>query len=798
MNRFHSFAVGLAIALPLFAAGCTGTEDRKARYLERGQDFLAQGNLDKARVEFSNALQIDPTDAQARYLAGRVAEKQIKPRDAVANYQAAIDADPEFIAARGALGRLYLLGGLPEKAREIVAPALLVAPEDAQLRTVRGGLRALDGDLAGALEDGEAAVKAAPDDEVALAFLAAQYRRQNRTEDAITTLQEGLERIPDSADLRVILAELLYDSGRKAEAIAQLETVATAHSAVLAHWQRLARVQLLDQNPEGAEQALRQAVAANPDSTDAKSALVVLLAAQKDQAAALAEMRKFIAADPKNAELKIAQGQFLESARQPDQAAALYREVIKSEGTDAQGLVARNRLAVQLVQKGDLPAAEALLAEVLAENPRDNDALILRAGIAMSRGETSAAITDLRAVLRDQPDAAPIMRALARAHQQDGDTELAEEALRSAAAANPLDVQSRFELASLLAASDRGSQALPVLEQLIKDAPDNVAAREAYFRVQAATGDLAGARRTAEELTVLQPDLPAGAMLLGALYEHDRKLGDAVREYDHALRVSSDPIPALTALVRVYLGQKQAAKAAERIQAVIDRAPQLAAAHNLLGEVRMASGDHAAALKAFDAAIGIQPSTWVPWRGKALTQVRLKQMDQAAATLADGIAKAGALELYVDLAAVQEQRGGIDDSIATYEDALKRHPQSLTAANNLAMLLVTYRKDQAGLDRAAQLAELLDGSERPALIDTRGWVKLQRGSVSEALPLLEEAAEKAPGSPVIRYHLGMAQLKSGDRAAAKQSLQAALAAGPGFAGAEEARAALASLENAGG
>ena len=44
-------------------AGC-GEEDRAETYLQRGQELFDQGNLVKARLEFKNALQIDPKQAR--------------------------------------------------------------------------------------------------------------------------------------------------------------------------------------------------------------------------------------------------------------------------------------------------------------------------------------------------------------------------------------------------------------------------------------------------------------------------------------------------------------------------------------------------------------------------------------------------------------------------------------------------------------------------------------------------------------------------------------------------------------
>jgi Tfp pilus assembly protein PilF len=49
----------------------------------------------------------------------------------------------------------------------------------------------------------------------------------------------------------------------------------------------------------------------------------------------------------------------------------------------------------------------------------------------------------------------------------------------------------------------------------------------------------------------------------------------------------------------------------------------------------------------------------------------------------------------------------------------------------------------------------------------------------------------------MRYHLGMAQLKTGDRASAAKNLEAAVRSGRQFHGAKEAQAALEQIKAAG-
>ena len=66
--RAVSAARALAVlALLLALDGCTGSQARFEGYMAQGQRYFAAGNVDKASVEFRNALQIDPQSVDALY-----------------------------------------------------------------------------------------------------------------------------------------------------------------------------------------------------------------------------------------------------------------------------------------------------------------------------------------------------------------------------------------------------------------------------------------------------------------------------------------------------------------------------------------------------------------------------------------------------------------------------------------------------------------------------------------------------------------------------------------------------------
>lgn len=786
-----------AVAIAGLMAGCGGTEQRKASYVEKGERYFAERNYEKARVEFRNALQIEPNDVHARYQLGRISEKLGNPREAAGHYQAAVDLDPNDLESRAALGRLYLLGGAPARAMELVTPGLTQDPNNAPLLTVRGAAKAQQGDVKGAFEDAEAAAKLAPNDEYAIALLASLYRQNSRADDAIQVVTAGIDRVPESVDLRVVLADLLMAQKKTTEAEAQLKRVVELQPDDVSHRYRLARFYVLSKNVPAAEQVMRDAIQAQPDSVEPKVALADLLASSGEAAKAETELKKFAAEEKDSAGMQLALARFYESQRKTDDAQRVYGEVIKAQDTRPDGLTARNRLAALLLAKQDVKGATALVEEVLAENPRDNDALTLRGNMALSRGDAPAAIADLRSVLRDQPNSAPVQRALARAHLQNNEPALAEETLRSAVQTSPNDKTLRSELAQLLTQSGRPEQARPVLEQLVKDSPNDVPAMEALFRVQASLKDLSAARATAEGIKQARPDLPLGSYLEGAVDEAEKKYDAAIAAYERALEIQPSAGEPLTALVRVDATRKQVPQALARLDKVIAKHPDNAIAHNLKGELLTSRGELDKAATSFNEAIAKAPKWWMPYRGLALSNLAGKRNEEAVKALEDGLAKTGAAALGTDLAALYERLNRPDDAIRVYETMIGREPESVAVANNLAMLLVSYRTDSNSLQRAGELAGKLDKVSEPSILNTRGWVKFKRGEFQESVVLLQQAVEKSPESPLMRYHLGMAQLKTGDRVSAEKNLEAAVRSGRQFHGAKEAQAALDQIKAAG-
>ena len=791
----------LLLAVAMFAvtgplSGCGGAEGGRANHIARGQKYLAEGKLGKARVEFADALQISPGDSEGRYLSGLVMERSGDLRAAASFYQGTIDVEPGHVQARARLARLYLLSRSPDKALELVKPALAGHPEDPDLLTVRAVARAQLTDRAGALADAERATQLAPTNEDAVAALANLYRDAGQTRRAVELLDSAVRRTPDSVALHEMLAAMYLASGDEKRAEQQLVGLVQRRPHALPPRLELAGFYVRTRRLDDAERTLKAATAALPGSLDAQLAYVEFLTRNRAPMQGEAALRDLITHDPGNHDLQLRLGDLQQRADHTPEALATYRAVAAADPQGATGIAARNRIAAIDVATGQYVEARTLLAEVLRSSPHDDDALTLRANLSLKAGDPVTAITDLRAVLHDEPQNIPVLRTLARAHLANHETTLAEENLRSALAAAPQDSGVRIDLAELLRRTQRAAEAVALLEETVRATPDRsgTAARAALIEAYLAKPDLSSARRAVEDLKTLQPELASTWYLAGVVAQQQSRTADAQREFAHALQLQPSDSAALGALARLRFEHGQHAQAIALVQEAIERNPDGAATRNLLGELYLADGRAGDAVHAFQDAVRLAPNWWIAYGN--LARARFAARDEAGGQAAyeTGVKVTGEPLLVVALASFYEQRGRYEDAIREYEVLHARSPQLELAANNLAMLLVTYRSDQASLDRARDLTAAFANSDVGALLDTHGWVMLKRGDVGQALSALQRAATEAPNSKVILYHLGMAQLKAGLPDEARASLEAALAGGTSFTGTDEARLTLAQLK----
>jgi Flp pilus assembly protein TadD len=796
MRTTRTLALTSILMLALLISACGGAKSRLASHMRRGQDYYQNGDFAKAGVEFRNAMQIDPKDAQARVMAAQTAEKLGQLRNAYGLLQSVVEEHPDNVAARTALGRLLITAGEPKPGLDAIKPVIAKQPNDASLLALRGAAESALKEGAAARADADRAVAIDPKNEDAVDLRAALYRQDGNLPAAIKLVSDAAAAQPAIAGYHQVLTSLYEAANQPELAEGQLRALVKLKPDQLGYRAQLAVFLSRSKRLDDAQKVLDEAVKALPHSDDAKLLQVDFLAQQRTHYAAEQTLREYIKADSDNYALRLELGNMLQHFGESAKAIEVFSGIAKSAGTAASGLIARDRLALIAVGEKREADAQRLLAEVLKVSPRDNDALAIRGELELAHGDSTSAIADLRAVLRDQPRNPSINRVLAQALVAHGDMALAEEPLRTAVEAAPTDGSLRVLLAQLLFQLQQPEQGLTVLQDGIKALPTDKTLNDALVRTDMARKDLAAAAKAADAYRQAKPDDAAPYLLAGLVAQADNRLDDAQALFEKALVIQPHGYDVLTQLVHLQVQRGQGAKAVARLQGLITAEPKGALIPNLLGEVYLEQKDFNAARQTLGVAIANDPKWWMPYRNLALAKFGSGDAAGAIQTYQDGLKLAPTeVAMLADLGSLYERARRIDDAQKLYEGWVARDPKSQVAANNLAMLLVSYRTDKASLDRAQSLTAGFATAANGDLLDTAGWVQFKRGDYSQALPVLQRAAQLMPQSHEVHYHLGMAELRSGQADRARSDLETALAGSSRFFGEEDARAALASLKS---
>ena len=95
--------------------------------------------------------------------------------------------------------------------------------------------------------------------------------------------------------------------------------------------------------------------------------------------------------------------------------------------------------------------------------------------------------------------------------------------------------------------------------------------------------------------------------------------------------------------------------------------------------------------------------------------------------------------------------------------------------------------------RAQSLTASFADSKNPLLVDTLAWLQYKMKNYQQAVSLLQSVLKDNMPAPELRYHLGMAYLKSGATDKAKIELTRATETKAQYPGRDEAEAELKKL-----
>ena len=440
--KFSALLLSLALL-----AGCDSAEEKAQSYYERAMSTMAAGDLDKAALDFRNALKLDQNYTEAQLGLARLEEQRRNYETAASLYHRIAQRDAKNVEARVKLAQIMLASQQPESAATYADQAYRLEPSDPRVLAARAGIALSRGNQAEAVRLANQALRNDPASTTALMVLSAERTAAADQAGALALIEQGLLKNPSDAGLQLLKLRTLLDMGDATLIEQQFATLAQIFPDDADIQDAQIKWYLEKGRNAEAEHAMRSFARANPGDDAAQIRLAMLIGRMRGPAAAVAEMEKIAANFPagdeaRRAALGLAQAELEYAAGQPDAAVATLQNLLASTSGGKIHVKAQARLAELLLKTNKLKQASDLSEAVLAAEPRNVQALGVRAVARMAAGNNAGAVEDLSIALGAAPGSADVMLLLAQAYERTGSAALAEEQYSKALALSGYAAQS--------------------------------------------------------------------------------------------------------------------------------------------------------------------------------------------------------------------------------------------------------------------------------------------------------------------------------------------------------------------
>ncbi len=745
-----------ALALLLILASCARSPEEKSKaWVKSAQGYVEKKDYAAAIIEFQNAIAAMPKNADLHYQLGLALLRTGSAARAIASFKTSADLDPSHVDSRVKLADI-LSHNSDQKmlsiAESYAQAALALRADDPEILNILATVEWRQNKTDAAKAHLKQALQKDPGHPKSASNLALmQWTVDHDEAGAEKTFRGAVERSHGSPDALVALGRFYSAVGRPGAAEAQFQKALESEPNHGVALMELSKLQQSSGRMTDAEQTERR-LSALPDKAYRSShALFLFQTGKRD--AAIQELKEYMEKDPANGDV-------------------------------------RSKLVGFYVDTNKLDDAARVIAEALARDAHDADALEQQARLQLARLQFEEARKSAAEAIRLRPESAFAHYLLAKAFKGLGFPNgkgLAEyrSELKLSVEKDPQLVQARLDLSESLRTGKSFTEALDLLDRvpaLQRDLPQVLVERVWVLlamnrRVEAR--DIAG-KLLARERT------PAALLQSGLLELEDKKAVAARNLLEESLKAVPDSVEALSGVAESFAMENRPAAAVERLRQQAARAPNSAPVRFLLASWLERTGEVASARPVYAAALSLNPE----YAPAAIATARMEMLQgqwprargRVEAVLARDFSNADAL---LALAMIEDGTGQREAAIKAYRKVLQVQPANIPALNNLVASLC---ENPSTAEEAVQLARQLKGAAPNSLVvdDTVGWAYYKQGQYALAVTHLEKAASVKLAQP--KYHLAMAYFRAGRRELGHKTLSAALQLDPNLPEANLARA----------
>lgn len=514
---------------------------------------------------------------------------------AIEHYKEAIKADPSSAALSEELSDLYIQAGrlrdaisdaedaLKQNPNDIAAHRLLARVYTRQIGDGRTG-KVDENAIKKAIGEYQTITNLAPRDTDAWLMLARLNKASDNSVEAQKAYQKVLAIDANNEDALTGLALVYSDLGDNSKAADLLKKLADSNPSARS-LQALATAYEQMRNFKLAAEALRKSLALNPpNEREVTRNLAQDLMFAEDYAGALAVYQGMVSEDPADAQSYLRMSQIY---RQQKDFVKAREMGDKAKAIDANSVEIRYNEVNILEAEDRIPEATRMLRDILAttakrnynQTERANRAALLErlAGLYRSVDQNDAAVDAYRQVGELDPSLAPRVSAeVVDAYRSGKEFTKAQQEADSAVKKWPDDRTVRITRDSLIAEMGRVDEASADLKKLLggKEDRDIYIALASVYEKGQRFDDMSKALDSAEKLSDATEEKQGVWFMRGAMYERQKKIDLAEKEFQKILKINPDNAGALN-----YMGYMLAdanvrlTEALDLINKALDRDP---------------------------------------------------------------------------------------------------------------------------------------------------------------------------------------------------------------------------------
>lgn len=350
---------------------------------------------------------------------------------------------PDLVSARRLLTKVYVRGGQPAKALEVVQPNLRLKDPDADSLALAAEAYLQSGNHRQAEQYFQQALKLKPGDTLIRTAVALSKLASGDEGAGFADLQsissQDQDIVADKALISARFTRSDYDGALTAIAVLEKKQPKMPLAPSLQ-----GQALLLKKDMEGARKAFELALARDPAYFSAAAKLAAIDLAEQKPEAAIARYQSILKSDPGSvqANIAIAELRAMQGASK-EEVVRHYEDAIRAKPGDE---TPRKLLVHYLLARRDFKGALTTAQAGAAALPGSIELLDSLAQAQALSGDFNQAISTFNKVLILRPTSVPVLMRLAGAYKLSGNKKSAEQVLRRALAASPKDINIQREL----------------------------------------------------------------------------------------------------------------------------------------------------------------------------------------------------------------------------------------------------------------------------------------------------------------------------------------------------------------